>query len=83
MDVEPCLTAVLFIDGKEVRRRVLTMDNVDFLGPGDADLCAQAGQQGKVWRLVVTDPDGDIAPVILSNDSSEMRMPIPIDEIFG
>lgn len=82
MDGEPCLTAVLFIDGKEVGRRVLTIGNVDFLGPHDADLCAQAEQEGKVWRLVVTDPDGDIEPVVLSNDSSGMRMPIPITDIF-
>ena len=80
--MEPSLTAVLFIDDKEVGRRVLTRGNVDFLGPGDAELCAQAGREGKVWRLVVTDPDGDIEPVVLSNDKSGMRMPIPIDEVF-
>ncbi len=81
--MEPCLTAVLFVDGKEVRKRVLTIGNVEFLGPGDAELCAQAEREGKVWRLVITDPDGDIEPVVLSNDNSGMRMPIPIDEIFG
>jgi hypothetical protein len=80
--MEPCLTAVLYIDGKEVRRRVLTIGNVDFLGPGDAELCAQAGREGKVWRLVITDPDGDVEPVVLSNDSSWMGMPIPIDDII-
>jgi hypothetical protein len=82
MTNEPSLTAVLFIDGEEVRRRVLTTDNVGFLGPGDAELCAQAGREGKVWRLEVTDPGGDIEPVVLSNDSSGMRTPIPIDDIF-
>lgn len=82
MQEEPHLTAVLFIAGEEIRRRVLTIGNVDFLGPGDAELCAQAGREGKIWRLVVSDPDGDIEPVVLSNDASGMRMPIPIDEVF-
>ena len=70
------------VDGVVVSRGLIAEGSADFLGERDARLCAEACRAGKVYRVIITDPDDDVGAFVISNDPSHMKAPITIDDFL-
>lgn len=64
----------IFVDGEKVLEEPISQ-YVATTGERHYDLTRQAAAEGKTWRVEVTDPEGDIAPIIFGNTDEMMRKP--------
>ena len=77
----------LYIDYRRVVREPVAVGNARLLGEDHIALCAEAERQGWDWRVEVTDPDGDVEPVVLTNrpvsDTAVEATPDALERMLG
>lgn len=64
---KPTLHIEIFVDYRLVLREPVGLDDAALLGGEHIDLCARADRAGFEWRVELTDPEGDIEPLVLTN----------------
>lgn len=68
----------IWVDGNEVLRERLTGDEMIAQRLAHAQIAAEASDLGLLWRMTITDVEGELPPLIMGSDQAGMRKPIPI-----